>query len=60
MKAIFCILVSVITMIIPIQPMKNYCKKLADSAYVISKTNENNQKSTAVRVISSKQLHNLK
>lgn len=56
MKAMFCILMSLITLAVPVQPMKNYCKKLADSAYVISETNKNNQKSTAVRVISSKQL----
>lgn len=43
-------------MAIPIQPMKNCCKKLADSAYVISEPNKNNQKSTAVRVISSRQM----
>lgn len=60
MKAIFCIFVSIVTMIVPTQSLKNYCKKLADSAYVISQTNEKDQKSTAVRVFSSKQLHNFR
>lgn len=56
MKAIFCILMSILTILFPIKPMKNFCKKLADSAYVISEPNEDDRKSTAVRVISSKQI----
>lgn len=52
MKAILCLFVSLLTLVFPfLKSLKEYCCKLADSAYVISEPNENNKGSIAVRVI---------
>ena len=52
MKTVFCLIMSLITLVVRIPSLQRYCEKLANDVYIISEPNDDNQKSVAVRMFS--------